>query len=359
MSVSHFKPETRQVLGRCGQGFIEEYAGPFGTLPVLHVMGSAEEMGRQYGALAGASVKRTYQCILEHRGQSSAEALDQTWNQMEPHIGERYKREIIAIVRGAQSEGIRLEMRDIECIIAASELERDEGNRQHGAIWGERADDGRMFSFRNHNRFSKTGLHEERLITVYTPEDGVPFVTCGYAGFIGAFTGMNELGITLPQFDVGASDSDTDYTPWMLTAREALEFSETPEEAQLTIQEMDTRMQCSIAFGDPERYCLPNFRPRVVSTSENPDECQLGTGTSEEIGSDEMLAIAQTAGQRHATETWNTLSAVYANTDLDFWVAYETCDNGGAWTKASDGVYWQFNLAELVAAAPHETDFRH
>ena len=56
MEVRHARPVKRTLIGKSGRGFLEVYSSPLGEVPVLHVAGSPEEMGYQYGALAGDKI---------------------------------------------------------------------------------------------------------------------------------------------------------------------------------------------------------------------------------------------------------------------------------------------------------------
>ncbi len=81
----------------------------------------------------------------------------------------------------------------------------------------------------------------------------------------------------------------------------------------------------------------------------------IEAGRPRKIGVDEALTIAATVA--HNTEKltecdWDVMSVVYAPTDLDFWVAYESCDGAGKWKNAPDSGYVQFNLRDLLRAQP-------
>lgn len=75
-------------------------------------------------------------------------------------------------------------------------------------------------------------------------------------------------------------------------------------------------------------------------------------GSPRKIGADEALTIAATVAhnlEKLAESDWNVMSVVYAPTDLDFWVAYETRDPAGNWRNAPDSGYMQFNLKDLLS----------
>jgi hypothetical protein len=78
----------------------------------------------------------------------------------------------------------------------------------------------------------------------------------------------------------------------------------------------------------------------------------IESGPPRKIGANEALNIAATVA--HNTEKldksdWNVMSVVYAPTDLEFSVAYETRDAAGNWKNAPDSGYLHFNLNDLLA----------
>lgn len=87
----------------------------------------------------------------------------------------------------------------------------------------------------------------------------------------------------------------------------------------------------------------------------------IEAGTPRKIASQELLTIAATVA--HNTENldindWNVMSVVYAATDLEFWVAYESQDEQGNWKNAPDSGYWHFalnDLARSIASPPQRS----
>ncbi len=80
----------------------------------------------------------------------------------------------------------------------------------------------------------------------------------------------------------------------------------------------------------------------------------IAAGAPRKIGLDEALNIAATVA--HNTEClgendWNVMSVVYAATDLEFCVAYESCDAAGQWLNAPDSGYLKFGLRALLGTA--------
>ncbi|MCX5758260.1 MAG: hypothetical protein NTU83_07085 [Candidatus Hydrogenedentes bacterium] len=77
----------------------------------------------------------------------------------------------------------------------------------------------------------------------------------------------------------------------------------------------------------------------------------LEGGTPKRIGPEEAMTIAATVAhnvEKLDESDWDAMSVIYAPTDLDFWVAYETLHPDGHWTNAPDSGYVRFNVAELL-----------
>lgn len=99
------------------------------------------------------------------------------------------------------------------------------------AAWGPRGLDGKMFSSRNLDWSSDTGISEQALITVYVPDDGYTHATIGYAGFIGALAGINEYGLTASEVGSCSLLEKVKGEPWTIRYREILANARTLREA--------------------------------------------------------------------------------------------------------------------------------
>ena len=477
--VACTKPASRRTVRKEGRGLLEIYRSDLGELPVLHVAGSPEEMGRQYGALVGDRIGRNIRRsvgLFTATGLPEAAVhliLDKAWERLQPHVPERYLREMAAIAEGAQKAGFDLTVADVHRITAITNLDmykRDvrlmemlgmsqppahslqpEASCTMCAVWGSRTVDGKMFAHRDLDWVSQTGMHEERLVTVYEPEDGHPFVTMAYAGVVGALAGMNAEGLSFSEVGAFSVREELDGTPWILIARQVLEEADCLEQAVEIVQNAKHTIGYNymVADGDPDRYGTPGFRPRAAVLETNFECCETfyeddpkehqaqwaapdgrivryglplkeaviradmafgarsralqatdngpgdpindgnplkgqtytdrhkpmhdmirayetgaayvypvrGTrviegGSPRKIGADEALTIAATVAhnlEKLAESDWNVMSVVYAPTDLDFWIAYETRDAEGNWKNAPDSGYMQFNLKDLLS----------
>ncbi|MFA6241434.1 MAG: C45 family autoproteolytic acyltransferase/hydrolase, partial [Candidatus Hydrogenedentales bacterium] len=95
------------------------------------------------------------------------------------------------------------------------------------------------------------------------------------------------------------------------------------------------------AYETGSEYTFPVRKTKVIDASA---PCKIDPR--------EALNIAATVAhnvEKLADNDWNVMSVVYGATDLDFWVAFESCDDAGHWRNAPDSGYWQLNLRELLS----------
>jgi hypothetical protein len=320
MPPEYFEPDTREVLREYGPARLEIRRGRAGgkdrEIPVLHVQGDYEEMGRQYGCLTGDYVCRQADRILTiFTGEGISPFLarlfmDRAWKRLRPHVPPQYLREMAAIAEGAREAGFRLALRDLERIMAVTNLDMYRREERFleiiapkplagiarklsrsvmpagtpapmsctmFAVWGSRTVDGKCFSIRNLDWLSQSGMHEDRLITVYRPDGRNAFVTMGYAGVTGALAGMNDQGIALSEVGAFSVSEEQDGTPWAFIARRVLEESDSLEDAADIIKKAKHTLGYNylIADGDPENFGKDAFQPCAASFETNFSCCEV------------------------------------------------------------------------------------
>jgi hypothetical protein len=65
------------------------------------------------------------------------------------------------------------------------------------AAWGSRTKGGKLYSMRNLDWDANSGINRHKLITIWKIKDTIPHATIGFAGVIGALTGMSQAGLTV------------------------------------------------------------------------------------------------------------------------------------------------------------------
>ncbi|MBI2605809.1 MAG: hypothetical protein HYW49_06980 [Deltaproteobacteria bacterium] len=278
-SVAAFAADAgkARVLASYGDGWLEELNG----LPVLHMKGTDEEMGRQYGYLLGDKIQDTIDYLKEIASRTEPRArLVPNWAfqglrrvvgwlfwQTFPKDFRRHLDGIRAGGRERQPE-VKLNRYDLAFMnslidlvgiahVAAdsigpnggSEEERTmrarkflrlmglsafEFNCDSFAAWGPRTEGGKTFQTRNIDVTTGQGLERYPLVLIAKPEGGVPFVSAAYVGMAGVFTGMNASGVGLGQIWAFSKKIGLN-TPWQVKVREVFTKARSAREAVLLL----------------------------------------------------------------------------------------------------------------------------
>lgn len=137
---------------------------------------------------------------------------------MKPYIPAAYQEELRGLADGA---GVPL-----------AELERLHALPEVAAIWctnsvayGRATRDGRLLHLRNLDWAIHSDVQRHAAVFVRHPADGRPSVSIGYFGFIGALTGINDVGISIGQIGADTADQGMRGIPMPFLIRRVLEAS--------------------------------------------------------------------------------------------------------------------------------------
>jgi len=101
------------------------------------------------------------------------------------------------------------------------------------AIWGKRTSSGQLYSMRNLDWAKDTGISKHKLVTVYHVDGTIPHATLGFAGFIGALTGMSSQGITVHEAGNDVTHETFLGFTWSVRLRYIMERSKNLQEAKI------------------------------------------------------------------------------------------------------------------------------
>jgi hypothetical protein len=156
-----------------------------GLVPILHLYGTPEETGRQYGALMRPALQGLsgyFRCMLWlQRDGILGYARDH-----EAVLPEEIRRQLHAM---AETSGV-----DYDELVALNVIPRFMCTSL--AVWGPATADGHMIMGRNGDDFGM-GLDDCcNLLVVYHPDAGRPVVLVTFVGMAGGFMGMNAQGVS-------------------------------------------------------------------------------------------------------------------------------------------------------------------
>jgi len=159
-------------------------------------------------------------------------------------------------------------------------------------VWGSRTNDTSLYTCRNLDWNTDTGIARAKLISVYHPNDGkYTHATCGFAGMIGALAGMSSKGITVHEANLEENEETFFGLPFVMRLRWVMENAANLEEAQAIWEETNNTVGFnhmvgsgadakSMVFETMKRYTayFLDYDPREVKATYN------NSGTIEQLG---------------------------------------------------------------------------
>lgn len=174
--------------------------------PVVVVRGSPYDMGWHLGRLSKEEMQRFVPAavagIAKELGVSKDVLLD-VWSRSAAYADDRVEQELAGL-----ADGSGLPLSTLQAMHAVPLLMPYSCSSI--AAWGQATEDGHLYQTRNLDWSLEVGAHNFPMIVVYIPDKGIPHVVPGFAGMVGAHTGMNARGITLSEMG-DASKAEAPY----------------------------------------------------------------------------------------------------------------------------------------------------
>lgn len=130
-------------------------------------------------------------------------------------------------------------------------------------VWGKRTSNGRVYTGRNLDWLSSTGVSMYKLVTVYHPPQGYPHATIGWAGLWGALTGMSSQGISVHEANLESDDITFRGFPWVLRLRHVMANAKNIDEALSLWKQSNNTVGFNHGFGskiDKQAVCLETMK---------------------------------------------------------------------------------------------------
>ena len=238
-----------------------------GPLIVAHFKGTYYQMGFQQGYLFGDKIMDLWNVFMNSiqkeiglNQKTAFQMLTGFYNDYEPYIPQEYKDEMNGIVDGAVQAGFITDS-TIERTYLLSVLQSvlsitDAFSCSFFAAWGPRTVGGKMFSSRDLDWNSDSGIASYKMLAFYDPDNQIPYIMATYTGLLGALNGMNISGVTVSE--IGSHNNNVQYNgePWSIRFRDILSTAGNLDQAKEILWDFKDRPNTGgynwmISYGDP------------------------------------------------------------------------------------------------------------
>lgn len=135
------------------------------------------------------------------------------------------------------------------------------------AATGTATADGHTLLARNFDFEAGRVFDEDKVIAVYRPDVGEPFVSVVWGGMVGAVSGMNAAGIGVVLNAAGSDRLDTEGRPTTLVLRSILQYATSIDEAVHIVESADILVAdiFTVADGDTGELAVIEMAPGKVA----------------------------------------------------------------------------------------------
>ena len=332
-----------------------------GEKRVLVVDGTPEQMGGAHGRLLADLVPQVMQRTMAlvatgyavQKGEWFYDHIDEIYRRAAPHTPERFLRECRAMAAAA-----KITERDAVCGNFFPELFHCSGV----AVRGKASADGRVVHARVLDYMRDINLQKYTVLQVFLPEGGIPWVSVGYAGFLGTVTAMNARGLAIGEMG-GHGEPSWDGMPMTFLMREIAERAETVEQALGIMRKTPRTCEYYYVISDAKRnmagVCATPEKVEVLLPGQQdprlppvPEDTVMFSGGERakvlserlhanfgKITPETMIEIIK----RPVAMKSNLHNAIFMPETLDMWFA-----DAGKKTPACDEPYLHVNLKVIL-----------
>jgi isopenicillin-N N-acyltransferase-like protein len=332
-----------------------------GNKRVLFVSGTPEQMGAAHGRLLADLVPcvtpRTMALVgagyTVQKGDWFYDRIEDIVRRAIPHTPERFLRECRAMGAAAG-----ISEREALCANFFPELFHCSGV----AVRNSASADGRVVHARVLDYMRDINLQKYTVLQVFVPDGGIPWVSVGYASFLGTVTAMNARGFAIGEMG-GRGEGAWDGMPMTFLMREVAERASYVEEALKIMREAkrtceyyyvlsDAKRDIAALYATPDKFevlqpgqqhpLLPKVPADTVLISGKNRAQVLSQRLHEHFGKITPELMIEVIKRPVAMKS-NLHNAVFVPETLEMWFA-----DAGKKTPACDEPYTKVNLKTLL-----------
>ncbi len=245
------QPAAPRFVARTEHGCLERIGSGDEEIRLVTVWGTPFERGRAQGELLAEEIAQSAKRLVELMTkdmQQPVEILDQVYAATKPHTPKHFEEELRGMAEGS---GVPL-----KALIRANMIgEASEWHCSLFGAWGQATlADRHVYQLRALDFDVKSEIQEFPTVVVHVPEEGIPFANIGWAGMIGAISGISAEGIALSEIgDSYDKENDTfNGQPFPYMLRDILQFDPSLWAALERVRETPRTTSLMYAIGDGE-----------------------------------------------------------------------------------------------------------
>lgn len=245
-AILKLEPEERD--GRIWLG--RSWVGERGGLAVAHLSGTPFEIGYARGVLLRDKIRALedeFIAMVDHYVPNRW-AVSVLHNyvlyrnrHLSAHVDLRYQMELLGAAVGCPDVHPELgpyfnrilnyhAAHDISYMLIDNPLVSKAGCTAFGA-WGGTTANGHLITGRNFDWEASEIFSTDRIVFLYEPDEGIPFISLAWAGMAGVVSGMNREGLSVTINGAPSSLPGETATPMAIVARDVLQHAANLDEA--------------------------------------------------------------------------------------------------------------------------------
>jgi dienelactone hydrolase len=226
----------------------------YGKQRVLVNRGSPRWRGLDHGKILRNEVRANVRAFLDEwaigrMGRTRAE-LKAIWDRIAPHIPAHFHEEL----RGL-ADGSGVPLADLQLLHAIPSRYHCTGTAALPAVTRDR----KVYHSRSLDYYLDIGdtvrPQTNSLLLIAVPDEGIPHAVVGWAGFIGAVTGINLEGVSIGEMGSRSSDESFDGFPMIFLVREALRTARNLQQVQDLWRKSPRTCGFNFIFCDTDETC--------------------------------------------------------------------------------------------------------
>ena len=337
------------------------------SIPIVYLTGTPYEIGLAHGKLCKREIEENNKDFFDFYDRLKRDP-QADWLKLSRELEKNIPEEYIDEMRGI-SVGADIEYDKILFINTLSTISMKNGCFAFAFI----NTDQQIITLRQDDEDKYTDFHREMILYIIKPENGLGFAAILTPGWVDGETGINEMGITVSQNNIGIKQKNWDVIPITILSRYMLQYSETIDDIEKILDEKkaypgrlifasskDNASVLEFVNNEKSRINMENGYLVLSNHARKIPSKEIGSGSAkrlsyaekflnehiDDVNVEMAIKLVRTPLISRATfwdsfRVHNRQSYIFSPSTLDFWIAIPPKSIN---KPASYGSYVGFNL---------------